>query len=117
MAARLSDYLESVKGDVEVYIGFQFVTGLIYEDLTAHERKKSKLDGVFAQIVVIPDNEFAKDLVKINQYGEIVVNDKTSIGGIWAVGNVTSLPYKQNIIAMGDAVIATLNLCDYLMKD
>jgi hypothetical protein len=60
MTARLSDCLASVKGDVEVYIGFQFVTDLIYEHLTAHERKKSKLDGVIAQIVVIPDNEFPK---------------------------------------------------------
>jgi alkyl hydroperoxide reductase subunit F len=85
--------------------------------LTAHERKKSKLDGVVVEIVVIPDNEFAKDLVKINQYGEIVVNDKNSVEGIWAAGDVTSLPYKQNNIAMGDAVRDTLNLCDYLMKD
>jgi alkyl hydroperoxide reductase subunit F len=85
--------------------------------LTAHERKKSKLYGVVVEIVVIPDNEFAKDLVKINQYGEIVVNDKNSVEGIWAAGDVTSLPYKQNNIAMGDAVRDTLNLCDYLMKD
>jgi alkyl hydroperoxide reductase subunit F len=91
--------------------------GSIYEDLTVNERKKSKLDGIVAQIVVISDNEFAKDLVKINQYGEIVVNNKTSVEGIWAAGEVISLPYKQNIIAMGDAVRATLNLCDYLMKD
>jgi alkyl hydroperoxide reductase subunit F len=91
--------------------------GSIYEDLTVNERKKSKLDGIVAQIVVISDNEFAKYLVKINQYGEIVVNNKTSVEGIWAAGEVISLPYKQNIIAMGDAVRATLNLCDYLMKD
>jgi alkyl hydroperoxide reductase subunit F len=101
-------------------LGDQFVTGLVYEDLTTHEQKTLELDGIFVEIGSIPNNEFAKDLVEINQYGEIVVDPltgRTSVEGIWAAGDVTSLPYKQNNIAMGDAVRATLNVCDFLAKE
>jgi len=101
-------------------LGNQFVTGLEYEDLTTHKREKIDLDGVFVEIGSVPNSEFAKDLVETNPYGEIVVdplNGRTSVTGIWAAGDVTSLPYKQNNIAMGDAVRATLNICDHLMKD
>jgi NADH-dependent peroxiredoxin subunit F len=100
-------------------LGNQFVTGLEYEDLTTHKRRKLELNGIFVEIGSMPNSEFAKDLVETNQYGEIVVdplNGRTSVAGIWAAGDVTSLPYKQNNIAMGDAVRATLNICDYLMK-
>ena len=101
-------------------LGDQFVSGLIYEDLASHERRKIALEGIFVEIGSIPNSEFAKDLVETNQYGEIVVDPlsgRTSVTGIWAAGDVTSLPYKQNNIAMGDAVRATLNICDYLLKD
>ena len=101
-------------------IGNQCVTNLVYEDLTTHERRKIELDGIFVEIGSIPNSEFAKDLLEINQCGEIVVNPlsgRTSLKGIWAAGDVTSLPYKQNNIAMGDAIRATLNLCDYLMQN
>jgi alkyl hydroperoxide reductase subunit F len=101
-------------------LGNQFVKGLEYEDLTIHVQRKVDLDGVFVEIGSIPNSEFAKDLVEINPHGEIVVdplNGRTKVEGIWAAGDVTSLPYKQNNIAMGDAVRATLNICDYLMKD
>jgi alkyl hydroperoxide reductase subunit F len=100
--------------------GDQFVTGLAYEDLTTKEQRKIDLDGVFVEIGSIPNSEFAKDLVEINRFGEIDVDPlsgRTSQEGIWAAGDVTSLPYKQNNIAMGDAVRATLSICDYLMKE
>ena len=101
-------------------LGDQFVTGLVYEDLTTHEQKTLELDGIFVEVGSLPNSEFAKDLVETNQYGEIVVdplNGRTSVEGIWAAGDVTSLPYKQNNIAMGDAVRATLSICDHLVKE
>ena len=100
-------------------LGEQSVKGLMYEDLITKERKKLDLDGIFVAIGSIPNSEFAKDLVEVNTFGEIVVDPlsgRTSLTGIWAAGDVTSLPYKQNNIAMGDAVRATLNLRDYLIK-
>ena len=101
-------------------LGDQFATGLVYEDLTTHEQKTLELDGIFVEVGSLPNSEFAKDLVDTNQYGEIVVdplNGRTSVEGIWAAGDVTSLPYKQNNIAMGDAVRATLSICDHLAKE
>ena len=101
-------------------LGDQFATGLVYEDLTTHEQKTLELDGIFVEVGSLPNSEFAKDLVETNQYGEIVVdplNGRTSVEGIWAAGDVTSLPYKQNNIAMGDAVRATLSICDHLVKE
>jgi NADH-dependent peroxiredoxin subunit F len=101
-------------------LGNQSVTGLVYEDLTTQERRRIELDVIFVVIGSIPNSEFAKDLVEINQCGEIVVNPlsgRTSLTGIWAARVVTCLPYKQNNIAMGVAVRATLNLCDYLIRN
>jgi NADH-dependent peroxiredoxin subunit F len=101
-------------------LGEKSVTGLMYEDLITKERKKLDLDGIFVAIGSIPNSEFAKDLVEVNTFGEIVVDPlsgRTSLTGIWAAGDVTSLPYKQNNIAMGDAVRATLNLRDYLVRN
>jgi alkyl hydroperoxide reductase subunit F len=101
-------------------LGDQFVTGLVYEDLTSHEQKTIELDGIFVEIGSLPNSEFAKDLVETNRFGEIVVDPlsgRTSVEGIWAAGDVTSLPYKQNNIAMGDAVRATLSICDYLARE
>ncbi len=100
-------------------LGDQFVTALIYVDLTTRERRKIDLDAIFVEIGSIPNSDFAKDLVEINQWGEIIVDPlsgRTSVEGIWAAGDVTSLPYKQNNIAMGDAIRATLNICDYLSE-
>jgi NADH-dependent peroxiredoxin subunit F len=101
-------------------VGNEFVKSLVYEDLTTHKRKEIELEGIFVEIGSLPNSEFTKGLVEINQAGEIVVdplNGRTSVEGIWAAGDVTSLPYKQNNIAMGDAVRATLNICDYLLKE
>lgn len=101
-------------------LGNQFVMGLIYEDLISHDWRKIELDGIFVEIGSIPNSDFAKDLVETNPFGEIVVDPlsgRTSVKGIWAAGDVTSLPYKQNNIAMGDAVRATLNICDYLRRN
>jgi NADH-dependent peroxiredoxin subunit F len=101
-------------------LGEQSVTGLLYEDLLSKEAKKLELNAIFVAIGSIPNSEFARDLVEINNLGEIVVDPvsgRTSQTGIWAAGDVTSLPYKQNNIAMGDAIRATLNLRDYLIRN
>jgi len=101
-------------------LGEQSVKSLMYEDLITRGRKKLDLDGIFVAIGSIPNSEFAKDLVEVNKFDEIVVDPysgRTSLTGIWAAGDVTSLPYKQNNIAMGDAVRATLNLRDYLIRN
>lgn len=97
-------------------LGDSLVTGLVYADTNTKEEHTLSVQGVFVEIGSLPNSELVKDLVKINAYGEIEVdvNGKTSVSGIWAAGDVTSLKYKQNNIAAGDAVRATLDIYDYL---
>jgi alkyl hydroperoxide reductase subunit AhpF len=60
-----------------------------------------------------------KDLVKLNEWGEIVIDHRTgrtSLEGIWAAGDATDGLYKQNNIAMGDAVKALEDVYLYLQK-
>ena len=72
--------------------------------------KKLELAGIFVQIGLVPNSSFMKDVVEMNRFGEIVVDDKcrTSVPGIYAAGDVTNVPYKQIIVAMGEGAKAGL---------
>ena len=71
---------------------------------------QENFDGIFVQIGLLPNSQFAKDIVETNQFGEIVVDNKgrTSVPGIYAAGDVTTTPFKQIIIAMGEGAKAAL---------
>lgn len=88
----------------------QKVTALEYEDRTTQKIEKVTLDGVFVQIGLVPNSGFLKDTVELTKFGEIVVDNKgrTSAPGIYAAGDVTTTPYKQIIIAMGEGAKAAL---------
>lgn len=96
--------------------GDSFVSGLTYEDTNTKEVRKLDVQGVFIEIGSLPNSELVKDIVTTTPYGEIEVDvyGKTSLPGIWAAGDVTSLKYKQNNIAAGDAIRAVLSIYDYL---
>jgi len=99
--------------------GENFVSGLKYKDRQTNEIKELKVDGVFVEIGSTPNSFLVKDLVNLNNFGEIIVDPKTqqtSLFGIWAAGDVTDFPYKQNNIAVGQAISAILNINDYLNK-
>jgi len=99
--------------------GESFVRGLKYKDRQTNEIKELKVDGVFVEIGLAPNSFLVKDLVNLNNFGEIIVDPKTqqtSLFGIWAAGDVTDFPYKQNNIAVGHAISAILNINDYLNK-
>lgn len=99
--------------------GKEFVEGLKYLDKKDNKIKELKLDGVFVEIGSVPNSEFLGDLVKKNEYGAIAVDyaaQKTSCEGIWAAGDVTDLPYRQNNISAGDGIKAVLNICDFLNR-
>jgi len=99
------DILE-VKGD-------KFVEGLIYKDNKTGEQKELKVAGIFVEVGQIPNTDFAKNLVPLDQYGRIKIDpmtQKTSIPGIWAAGDATDVLYHQNNIAAGDAVRALENI-------
>jgi len=86
------------------------VTALEYEDRETKELKTLDVDGIFVQIGLVPNSSFMKDVVETNRFGEIVVDDKcrTNVPGIYAAGDVTNVPYKQIIIAMGEGAKAGL---------
>lgn len=86
------------------------VTGLKYLDRKTDTQQLLTLDGVFVQIGLVPNSQFLKDTVETTKFGEIVVDGKgrTSIQGIYAAGDVTTTPYKQIVIAMGEGAKAAL---------
>ena len=100
-------------------LGDGFVNGLRYADRRTNEEKELELQGVFVEIGSIPNSDFVKGLVELNNAGEIIVDHKTqraSLPGIWAAGDVCDVLYKQNNISAGDAVKAVLNIDEYLNK-
>ena len=100
-------------------LGENFVSGLKYKDTVSGEIKRIDLEGVFVEIGSLPNSDFVKNLVELNKFGEIVIDPRTqssSVSGIWAVGDVSDVKYKQNNIAVGDGVKAILNIYEYLAK-
>lgn len=80
--------------------------------------KELKTDAVFIEIGLIPNTDFVKNLVELNDEGEILVDCgcKTNRPGIFAAGDATIVPYKQIIIAAGEGAKAALAACDYVLK-
>jgi alkyl hydroperoxide reductase subunit F len=94
------------------------VDGLIYTDRTSGNSIRLDLDGVFVQIGLVPNTEWLKTTLELNRFGEIVVDAKgqTSLPGVFAAGDATTVPYKQIIIAAGDGAKAALAAFDYLIR-
>jgi alkyl hydroperoxide reductase subunit F len=95
---------------IEVVGNGQTVTALRYQDRPTEKIHEVALDGVFIQIGLVPNSAVAKDLVTINRIGEIVIDERcrTSVAGIYAAGDVSSVPFKQIVIAMGEGAKAAL---------
>ncbi len=105
--------------EVKEILGDKSVTGLRYRDLKSGEEKELKLSGVFVAIGTVPNSDIVKNLVDTNQAGEILVDHRTaqtSRWGIFAAGDVTDDPFKQNNISAGDAVRAALSAYLYLIN-
>jgi len=93
------------------------VTSLEYQDRETQELHFKELSGVFIQIGLVPNSAFLKDVLELSQYGEVVIDERgrTSEPGIFACGDVTTVPYKQIVIAMGEGAKASLAAFDYLL--
>lgn len=94
------------------------VNGLSYTDRSSGTAHHVPLEGVFVQIGLVPNTEWLKGTVELSRHGEIVVDAKgaTSMAGVFAAGDVTTVPYKQIIIAAGDGAKAALGAFDYLIR-
>ena len=93
------------------------VDAIEYEDRATGQLHRDELAGVFIQIGLVPNSQVVADLVETKPWGEIVINEKceTSEPGIFACGDVTTVPYKQIVIAMGEGAKASLAAFEYLL--
>ncbi|WP_278463881.1 alkyl hydroperoxide reductase subunit F [Stutzerimonas kunmingensis] len=96
----------------------QKVTGLVYKDRTNDELHNVELEGIFVQIGLLPNSEWLKGALELSRFGEIIVDAKgqTSIPGVFAAGDVTTVPYKQIVIAVGEGAKASLSAFDHLIR-
>lgn len=105
---------------VEKISGDKFVSGAVVKNAVSGETKEIKLEGVFVAIGSVPNTDFVKNLVKLNEYGEIIIDHKTcetDIPGIFAAGDITDVVEKQAIIAAGDGAKAALSADKWLQKN
>ncbi|ERO65736.1 alkyl hydroperoxide reductase subunit F [Pseudomonas piscis] len=101
-----------VKGDG------QKVTGLVYKDRQSGEFNNVELEGIFVQIGLLPNTDWLKGTVELSPRGEIIVDARgeTSLPGVFAAGDVTTVPYKQIVIAVGEGAKASLSAFDHLIR-
>ena len=94
------------------------VAGLVFTDRTTGEALSIELDGVFVQIGLVPNTEWLKGTLGLTQFGEIEIDScgQTTIPGVFAAGDATTVPHKQIIIGMGDGAKASLSAFDYLIR-
>ncbi len=95
------------------------VVALTYEDRMTGEVKQHKLSGIFVQIGLLPNSDFLSGVVERTKHGEIIIDEKcqTTEPGIFAAGDVSTVPYKQIVIAMGEGAKASLSAFDYIIRE
>ena len=96
----------------------QKVNGLRYKDRNSDELRTVELEGIFVQIGLLPNTDWLKGTIELSPRGEIIVDNRgeTSIPGIFAAGDVTTVPYKQIVIAVGEGAKASLSAFDHLIR-
>jgi len=101
----------------EIY-GSDKVTHIKYIERASKEEKQLNIEGIFIQIGLVPNTDWVNGAIELSKYGEIEINDHgaTSLPGVFAAGDVTTVPYKQIIIAMGEGSKAALGAFDYLIR-
>jgi NADH-dependent peroxiredoxin subunit F len=96
----------------------QKVNALVYQDRTSGAEKRVPIEGVFVQIGLVPNTEWLKGTLELSRHGEIIVDARgqTSLPGVFAAGDCTTVPFKQIIIAAGDGAKAALGAFDHLIR-
>ncbi|KPU53890.1 alkyl hydroperoxide reductase subunit F [Pseudomonas fluorescens] len=96
----------------------QKVNGLHYKDRQSDELRSVELEGIFVQIGLLPNTDWLKGTIELSPRGEIIVDARgeTSVPGVFAAGDVTTVPYKQIVIAVGEGAKASLSAFDHLIR-
>ena len=94
------------------------VNGLVYKDRVSNESHRIDLEGIFVQIGLLPNTGWLKGAIELSPRGEIEIDARcqTSVPGVFAAGDATTVPYKQIIIAMGEGAKASLSAFDHLIR-
>ena len=95
-------------------------SGLVYRNRVSGQERRVELEGVFVQIGLVPNTEWLKDSgLELSSFGEIAIDARgaTNLPGVFAAGDVTTVPYKQIVIAMGEGSKAALSAFDYIIRN
>lgn len=99
----------------EIY-GNQNLEGVKIKNLQNNNITEYKTDGVFIFIGYLPNTEFLKNHVKLNERNEIVVdkNMQTNIKGVYAAGDCIEKKYRQITTAVGEATVAAMSVSEFI---
>lgn len=106
--------------DILEVTGDKFVSGLKYKNSQTGEEGTLDVQGIFVEIGAVPTTEYAKDVVRLDEYNRVVIDpwtQRTSTEGVWAAGDCTNGIYHQNNIAAGDAVKALEDIYIHLKRN
>ena len=94
------------------------VQALVYTDRNTDESHRIDLEGIFVQIGLVPNTEWLKGPLTLSPRGEIDIDahNATNLPGVFAAGDVTTVPYKQIIVAMGEGTKAALSAFDHIIR-
>ncbi len=102
----------------EVFGDNNRVSALGYKDRNTSQLHRLELEGVFVQIGLLPNTDWLKGILQLSRFGEIEIDahGATSLPGVFAAGDCTTVPYKQIVIAIGEGAKASLAAFDYLIR-
>lgn len=116
--AKLPNVTMFEETDVTEIIGDKYIEGIRVFDRKANKERIINTEGLFVEIGSIPNTALLKDLVELNKWGEVIVNNKqeTSLKGLYAAGDVTNYWIRQVIVAAADGAKAALEANNYITK-
>ena len=105
--------VSEIHGDETGYVDY-----IVVKDIKNGSERKLDVKGIFIEIGLAPNTAFLKNLVTLNERGEVIVDcaGRTAIAGLYAAGDVTDVPEKQIIVAAGDGAKSALGAYSYLVR-
>ncbi len=117
--AKVKENVELILNSVvKEVMGDEKLSGAAVENVVTSEVQEIKVDGIFVEIGHIIESDFVRNLIKLDEHGQIIINSKneTSLPGVFAAGDATTVPYKQIVIAAGEGAKAALTAYSYLQR-
>lgn len=102
--------------DIQEVLGETIMNGVKVFNKETRSESIIKAEGLFVEIGYTPNTEFVEGILELNSHGEIVINsiNETSLQGVFAAGDVTTVPYKQIVVGVGEGAKAALSANQYL---